>query len=105
MRTQVTTAIALAGIGAWLVFALVTWAAGAPLGHDEAQYAISANELLAGEDQRWFYLSPGMNAVAAPGIWLGASERALRVAPLVLSVGFIVATYVVGRRVVGAATS
>ena len=105
MRAQVTTAIALAGIGAWLVFAIVTWAAGAPLGHDESQYAIAAKQLLAGDEQRWFYLSRGMNAVAAPGIWLGASERALRVAPLVLSLGFIVAMYIVGRRVVGAASA
>lgn len=87
---------------AWLVVALLLWAGSAPLGHDEAQYAIAAREALAGAPPRWFYLSVGMNLLAAPGIWLGASEQALRMVPLVFGLGFVLATYAVGRRTVGA---
>lgn len=105
MMFQKTTAVALAGIGAWIVFAAITWAVGAPFGHDESQYAIAARDMLAGEEPRWFFLSRGMSVVAAPGIWLGASERALRLAPLLLGVGFIVAAYVLARRIVGAASA
>jgi 4-amino-4-deoxy-L-arabinose transferase-like glycosyltransferase len=43
-----------------------------------------------------------MNAIAAPGIWLGDTERALRVIPLVLGVGFVLATWLLARRTVGA---
>lgn len=105
MKVQRTTAIALAGIGAWLVFVGITWAGGAPLGHDEAQYAIATRDVLAGDELRWFYLSRGMVVVTTPGIWLGAGEHALRVAPLLLGVGFVLATYVLARRVVGAASA
>lgn len=97
--------IALAGVAAWLVGALATWAGGAPLGHDEAQYAIAARETLAGEAPRWFYLSRGMNALAIPGIVLGADEHALRVVPILVGLGFLASTWLLARRTVGAASA
>src|SRR5688572_28308984 len=72
------------------------------MGHDESQYAIAARDALAGDAPRWFYLSRGMTVVAAPGLWLGASELALRFVPLLLGVGFVLATWTLARRVVGA---
>ena len=94
--------IALAGFGAWLVFAIYTWAGAAPLGHDESQYAIATRAALDGEPVRWFYLSRGMLVIGAPGIWLGETERALRLFPLVIGVGFVAATWLFARRTVGA---
>ncbi len=79
----------------------ITWSVATPLGHDESQYAIAATETLAGEPARWFYLSRGMNAVAIPGVLLGGSELALRLLPMLLGVGFVLATYLLGRRAVG----
>lgn len=91
--------VALAGIAAWFVIAALTWAVAPPLGHDESQYAIAAVDLLAGRSPRWFYLSPGMNVVAVPGIWLGASEHALRLVPLAISgIGLAVSVWLVGLR-------
>ncbi|MEZ4362983.1 MAG: glycosyltransferase family 39 protein [Kofleriaceae bacterium] len=52
--------------------------AAAPLGHDEAQYALAARDLLEGVPARWAHVSPGMNAVAVPGVLAGGSEEALR---------------------------
>lgn len=97
--------IALAGAVAWLGFALYTWAGAAPLGHDESQYAIAARDALDGEPVRWFYLSRGMIVIAAPGIWLGETEHALRLLPLVIGVGFVAATWLFARRTVGAVSA
>jgi 4-amino-4-deoxy-L-arabinose transferase-like glycosyltransferase len=99
------TLIALVGVGAWLAVAFLRWLAAPPLGHDESQYAIAARDWLAGDPPRWFYLSRGMTVVAAPGIWLGGSELVLRLTPMVLGVGFVLATYLVGRRSVGATSA
>jgi len=99
VRARLPLVIALVGLTAWLVVALLTWAGGAPLGHDESQYAIAAREALAGEPPRWFYLSRGMNIVAIPGLWLGGSVQALRFVPLLFGVGFVMAAYALGRRV------
>ncbi len=102
MRSRWPLLVALAGIAAWLVVALITWAGAAPLGHDESQYAISAREAMHGVPPRWFYLSLGMHWIARPGIWLGSSEMALRLFPLVLGVGFLLAAWAVARRSVDA---
>lgn len=105
MASRWTTLTALAGLGAWVVFTLITWLGNAPLGHDESQYAIAARDVLAGDELRWFYLSRGMNGVAAPGIWLGGSEAAMRFLPFLFGIGFVLATYWVARRVVGAVSA
>lgn len=103
MRYRWPLLLSLAGAAAWTVILVITWASAAPLGHDESQYAIAAREWLAGTEARWFYLSRGMNVVAAPGIWLGESERALRVVPMVVGgLGFAAATWWVAKRAVGA---
>lgn len=105
MESRWPTVIALAGVLAWLAFALYTWAGAAPLGHDESQYAIAARDALDGEPVRWFYLSRGMLVIASPGIWLGETERALRLLPLVIGVGFVAATWLFARRTVGAVSA
>jgi 4-amino-4-deoxy-L-arabinose transferase-like glycosyltransferase len=85
-------------VGAWL-----TWLAccaircfsGAPLGHDEARYAIAGRDLLAGDDSRWTYVPPGMEVLATPGIWAGNDERVFRVLPVLLACGlFAIAAFV-----------
>lgn len=100
MRSRWSGIVTLVGVGAWLVVALAGWWSNAPLGHDEAQYAISTRESIAGGELRWFYLSSGMHAIARPGIWLGGSELALRFMPLLLGVGFVLAAWSVARRCV-----
>ncbi len=88
-------------VGAWL-----TWLAccairslsGAPLGHDEARYAIAGRDLLSGDDSRWTYVPPGMEVIAMPGIWAGGDERALRVLPVLLSCAFLAVAWFVARR-------
>jgi 4-amino-4-deoxy-L-arabinose transferase-like glycosyltransferase len=94
-------AVLAAGSLAWLAIGLMQWFAAAPLGHDEAQYAIAAKDVLSGQPQRWFYLSTGMNALAVPGVLIGDSEHALRIVPLLAGLGFLTLTWLVARRVVG----
>jgi hypothetical protein len=85
MASRWPVALALAGWAAWVIIALVGWLGAAPLGHDESQYAIAARDLFAGEGPRWwFYLSRGMEVVAAPGVLLGESEVAMRALPFVI---------------------
>jgi hypothetical protein len=92
--------LTLAGVIAWIAIAAITWAGAAPLGHDESQYAIAGRDALEGLPARWwFYVSRGMTVVAAPGILLGESERALRFVPLLIGgVGFALATWMLARR-------
>jgi hypothetical protein len=97
--------VLLAGSLAWLVNAAILWCAASPLGHDEAQYALAAQQMLAGAPSRWNYLSYGMNAIAAPGVIAGGGERALRVVPLVLGVGFVLAAANLARRFASPGTS
>jgi hypothetical protein len=94
-------AVALVAALAWLVIAISTWAQAAPLGHDEAQYALAGQDALAGLPHRWFYVSRGMDAVSIPGLWLGGGERALRLLPMLCGVGFVGALWLVARRTVG----
>jgi 4-amino-4-deoxy-L-arabinose transferase-like glycosyltransferase len=95
-RTQVLLA------GAWLtwvVCAALHGASGAPLGHDEARYAIATRDLLAGDASRWVYVPPGMEVLPMPGVLLGGGERALRLVPVLLSLVFLAVLWRVARSV------
>jgi 4-amino-4-deoxy-L-arabinose transferase-like glycosyltransferase len=100
-RDRLHLAIALAAVSAWIATALVTWVQRAPLGHDEAQYALAARDHLAGLPPRWFYVSRGMDALAIPGLWLGGTEGTLRLVPLLGGIGFVGALWLLARRTVG----
>ena len=102
MTSRWPVVVTLAGVAAWVIVAVVTWAGASPLGHDEARFMISAREAMAGAEPRWFYLSSGMHAIVRPGIWLGGSELAVRFVPLVLGCGFLLAAWAVARRTVSA---
>ena len=87
-------------VGAWLTWlacSAIHWTSGAPLGHDEARYALAARDLLAGSDARWIYVPPGMEVLAMPGVLLGGGERALRLLPVVLSLVFLGVLYRIAR--------
>lgn len=94
--------VLLAGLAAWTVVALVAWLAQPPLGHDEAQYAIAARDLVTGAPQRWIYVSQGTAALAVPGVLAGGSELALRFVPMLLSFTFVLACWNLARHVAGA---
>lgn len=93
--------IALVAAVAWVVVAAITWAQAAPLGHDEAQYALAGQDALAGLPHRWFYVSRGMDAISIPGLWLGGGERALRLLPMLCGLGLVGALWLAARRTVG----
>jgi hypothetical protein len=88
----------------WVGEAAIFWAWGAPLGHDEAQYALAARAALGGKPPPWGYLSYGMNLLAIPGVLLGGSEQALRWVPLCAGCGFAAAVAGLTRRISGATT-
>jgi hypothetical protein len=94
-----------AGLAGWLAIAVMTWLSAQPLGHDEAQYAIAAQDVLDGTPARWGYLSVGMNALALPGVLAGGGEIALRLAPLVAGVLTVLAAAWVARRALGDAAA
>ena len=99
MRTR---PVLIAGLVAWIAGAVILWLGAAPLGHDEAQYAISAKDVIVGNPARWFYLSKGMTLVALPGALAGGSEQALRVVPLLFGIAFVLAAAHLAWRTVGA---
>jgi hypothetical protein len=91
--------ILAAGLAVWLTSALILWASYFPLGHDEAQYALAGKDVLAGVDQpRWVYLSSGMDAISVPGVLAGGSDRALRLLPMVIGIGFVLVAANLARR-------
>ena len=94
-----------AGLLFWIINAAIVWLSAAPLGHDEAQYALSAHDLLVGDEPRWFYVSSGMSVVAAIGETLGHGEVALRFPAFVLGIGFVLAAAGLAWRVYGAMTA
>ncbi len=100
-----TRLVLAAGLAAWIANAVAIWLGAAPLGHDEAQYAIAARDVLDGAPARWFYLSKGMSAVALPGVLAGGGELALRAVPLLFGVGFVLAAWAVARRAFGEVTA
>jgi hypothetical protein len=104
-RSKAARLVFSCGLAIWIANALILLVSAYPLGHDEAQYAISARDWLAGHEPRWFYLSYGMNLLAAPGLLAGGSELALRFVPLVLGIGFVLACGWVARRAFGETTA
>jgi len=106
MRTiRLPTLIFAAGLVVWIANAAIAWLAAPPLGHDEAQYLISAQDLLAGEPPRWFYVSSGMSVLSVLGITAGHGEIAVRFPAFVMGIGFVLAAGGLARRVYGAATA
>jgi hypothetical protein len=103
-RPRLPALIAVAGLVAWITSAAIGWFAASPLGHDEAQYALSAQDILAGVDPRWFYLSSGMSVVSVLGVIAGHSEIAVRFPAVVLGIGFVIAAGALAWRTYGAMT-
>lgn len=96
--------VAVAGLVAWITSAAIVWFAASPLGHDEAQYALSARDILAGADPRWFYLSSGMSVVSVLGVIAGDGEIYVRFPTVVLGIGFVIAAGALAWRTYGAMT-
>lgn len=94
-----------AGLATWLAAAVIVWLAAPPLGHDEARYAIAAQDMLDGAPARWAYSSVGMNAIALPGVLAGGGELALRFLPTVLGLAFVLAAARLARGALGDATA
>jgi hypothetical protein len=105
MERRLEKLLCLGGFAAWTANALVRWISSTPLMHDEAQYALDARDLLQGEASRWIYTSPGMQAIAVPGVIAGGDERALRLLPVLLGIGFLIAAWYTARRWFGATTA
>jgi predicted membrane-bound mannosyltransferase len=97
--------VVLVAAGAWVASVVIGWAVAPSLGHDEAQYALSAKDLLAGAEPRWFYVSRGMSYFAAPGVLAGGSDLAMRFVPLVTSLGFAAAAWLCARALCGRVTA
>ena len=95
----------IGGIAAWVTHALTRWIINSPLGHDEAEYALDATDLLAGEASRWIYISSGMQGIAMPGVLAGGDERVLRLLPMLIGIGFLLAAWYVARRLFSATTA
>lgn len=107
MTSKPALALVVLGLGfaVWLGASLCWLLYAPPLGHDESQYAIAFGDLVSGHPLRWIYLSRGMNALAAPGVWLGGGEIALRIAPLVFGVVFLATVARLAWRLFGATTA
>jgi hypothetical protein len=80
-----------AALVAWIMIVVTAWLTGGPLGHDEAAYAIGAEDMLDGREQIWLYRSPGMHVLASFGIVAGGSEIALRLPAVIMAIGFLFA--------------
>jgi hypothetical protein len=97
--------VLVAGIAVWIANALLRWWSGAPLGHDEARYALDARDVLEGQPIRFLYAGGGMTAIGIPGMLAGATEQMLRLVPALLGGGFLAAAWYVARVVCGAETA
>jgi hypothetical protein len=93
--------VLVAGVAVWTANALLRWRSGAPLGHDEARYALDARDLLAGNRVRFLYAGGGMTAIGLPGVLAGATEQMLRLVPMLLGGGFLASAWYVARVVGG----
>lgn len=98
---QLARLVLIGGVAIWIANAVWRWWLGAPLGHDEARYALDARDLLSGTPTRFLYSAGGMTLVPVPGLVLGGSERALRLLPLVLGCAFLASAWWVAKRVSG----
>jgi hypothetical protein len=94
--------VLVAGVAVWIANAVLRWRGGAPLGHDEARYAIDARDVLEGHRVRFLYAGGGMTAIGIPGVFAGASEQMLRILPMLLGGGFLAASWYLARVVGGA---
>ena len=66
-----------------------------PLGHDEAIYATGGRSLLGDGPSAAFnlYRPVGMKLVAAPGVFLGGSDAAMRAVPILLTLAFLACSW------------
>lgn len=97
-----TRRLVLAALAAWLAVAAIGLVIGAPLGHDEAAFAITARG-----DQpvgAWLYRSDGTVAVARLGLLLGGADWQLRIASAALGATVVIAAFAVGRAAFSART-
>lgn len=85
----------LAALIGWAAIAVLSLIVGAPLGHDEAQYAIAARGDMHGEV--WLYLSPGTINIARVGVSLGDAPWLVRLPSALFGMGVPLVTYAVGR--------
>jgi 4-amino-4-deoxy-L-arabinose transferase-like glycosyltransferase len=91
-----------AALVGWWIIALAGLIFGPALGHDEAAFAITARgDAPVGA---WLYRSDGTVAIAQVGVWLGGAEWQLRLMSVVLSTGFVLAVYALGRAAYSART-
>lgn len=97
-------AAVLGAFAVWITCAAIRWYTPTPLAHDEARYALATKDFIESRPARWVYVSSGMLAVGAPGILAGGSDRALRVLPLLLGLGFLVAAWRAGCAIGGPET-
>jgi 4-amino-4-deoxy-L-arabinose transferase-like glycosyltransferase len=104
-QERITRLVLVGGFAVWIINGAIRWWFGAPLGHDEARYALDARAFVDGEPTRFIYSGGGMQLIGAAGIVLGATERALRFLPLLLGTGFLGAAYVLARRACGPPTA
>lgn len=79
----------------------------APLGYDEAVYALGGRELVTGENADAFrsYRPVGMQLLAAPGVLLGGSGPWLRVTSVFVGAICLFAFWLAARRITGATAS
>ena len=78
----------------WIVGALLSWLSRAPLGHDEARYALTTMDWLAGTP-RWNYSPFGMTLLTAPALLAHGGELALRAAPLLWGLALVLVAVLV----------
>ena len=89
-----------ASVVGWAVVAAMNLAAGPPLGHDEAAFAIVAQ----GDPLELLYRSRGVTALARIGLALGGAEWQLRLASAVLGVSVVLAVFAIARAAFDART-
>ncbi|CAN5859420.1 hypothetical protein BH11MYX2_BH11MYX2_05900 [soil metagenome] len=78
MTKQFDRTLFVGGLLVWVVGAILVLAAGQPLSHDEAAFAVGAQRILAGAPAVMLHRSVGTELLAVPGVFLGGSEIALR---------------------------
>ena len=91
-----------AAIVAWMTIATAHLVLGAPLGHDEAAFAISARG--DAPPGAWLYRSEGTVVISKIGVALGSSDWEVRLASAILGLGLVLAVYAVGRAAFDART-